>query len=509
MRIIQNKPLKNLTATLPTEPNQVRNIKKLDIDNLESEFPLFSYSVSADTFKNTPRVLLPYLKSNYRTIAKEAKMKQKQFLSNRVIKSKDGFQTINYDDRVKRDINEDINYKNSFIEYSYDNIENCTPMFITLTLSGEYHMESKKEINPLLQGLEGRELEEGMGYLHYKGYQKIKSFYRKLLKNRLFKTGKLDKTNRSCITALEPHKDWTAHEHQLHFINRSYFEDFISAVVRTVVSCSLGRTQIVVTEKDLNILKAKYTLKEKLVNRKVKGANKVFTEYHLNNTPIFFQLFEISNDNELKSVSNYLSSYVETKHLTFDDTQSKQHKKQVLDYDGFAYYLAHLKDIYEPKREYAKTHKKIRRINYTQQLISRTVYKRIMTNDFVEHLKEIGEYHEKNMYYFTTKMLQRNELKVYKFIEIFAYYDKVNKQTGEIKKAPKYEKHNVNYYNIEYKGYSELIDCKSYDIYVCDPDTNEMKLEHESKQIDLGKDDFIILEYKLKRNANKFELESV
>jgi len=470
-----------------------KNTKKSN----SSKTPLFSYSISTDIKKTSIIPALNEFKYTYKKVAIDKEKAKRNYLSNRIVKSSDRMSIIYYDERVKRDINEDINYKNSFIEYSYDSIKNCSPFFITLTLDGNYHLKSKGKINEELQGLEGRELNEAINFLHYKGYSKIRAFNPILRGNRVFRNNKLTTKNRASITALEPHKDWTPHEHQLHFIDNTYMLGFIKAVINTVLKLELGRTQIVATKRDLDIIKKHYKLKEKIVKDK---KNRYVKEYHLKNTPVFFQEFIIKDGNELKSVSNYLSSYVETKHIINDDKQDKKVKKEILEYHGYAYYLAYLKDMFEPKRVYGKYHKKVRRINYTQQLISRTVYKRIMTKNFVEHLKDIGEYETKNMYYKATTMLKQNELKIYKYQEVFA---------RRADNTPKFEKNNVNYYNFTYKGYDELVDCKSYDIYKIDPQTQKLILEHKSKQIDLSIDDFIIIEYKLERNANKYINESL
>jgi len=488
MSIIQKKPFKFVTTTEKT-----KNLPKL---GEKKAFPLFSYSVSTDIKKSPITSQLNQLKFKYKNITIDKEKAKRNYLSNRVVKSKDGINIIDYDERIKRDINEDINYKNSFIDYSYDSIKNCSPFFITLTLGGDYHLKTKGQNNKELQGLEGKELAKAISFLHYKGYSKIRAFSPTLRGNRIFRNNQLTTQNRASITALEPHKDWTPHEHQLHFIDNTYTLGFIKAVVNTVLKLGLGRTQIVATKRDLEEIKKHYNLKEK-VTKDYK--QRYIKEYHLENTPVFFQEFIIKDGNELKSVSNYLSSYVETKHVLDDNKQDKKAKKQILEYHGYAYYLAHLKDMYEPKKEYSKYHKKIRRINYTQQLISRSVYKRVMTKHFIQHLKDVNEYEPKNMYYKATTMLKRNELKIYKYQEVFARRED---------NSPKYEKNNVNYYNFTYKGYDELVDCKSYDIYKVDPQTKKFVLEHKSKQIDLAKDDFIIIEYKLERNANKYINES-
>lgn len=507
MKSIQNKSLNSPYTIQNDTLNTIllHHKKAIESPNIQKpSFPLFSYSLSADLINIDVINILKLIKNKAEAQFKASKQKQKSYLSNLLIKSKDGFKQINYDDMVKRSINEDINYKNSFIKYSYDCIDNCSPVFITLTLDAHYHLNVSGKRNPIFNGLTEDETKQTLQRLQYDGYSLIKKFSRTLFANKLFKTGKLDKLNRSYISALEPHEDWTPHEHHLHFINGSYILDFAENVIRTVSKLKLGRTQMVVTQKDLDILLDAYKVTIKYSRD---SKNKIVPQYHVNGSNVFFQKFEIKKGNELKSVSNYLSSYLETKHYSFEDTQDTNHKKQVVEYEGFAHYISELKDTFEPKREYGKKHRKIRRINYSQQLISRSVYKRIMTSTFIDYLKSINEYQETNMYYHVTNMLKSGDLTVFKYIETFATGENYNEAQDVYYEYLKYEKHNVNYYNIAYKDYSELIDCKSYDVYSVDPQTMISTLLHESKQIDLSKDNFVVIEYKLKRNGNNLVKE--
>lgn len=488
--IIQNttleKPLK--TRKTPLLLDETRILNNLDYTEQEAKNskPLFSYYISADNNDS--------LQDFYQDLANQARQNLKNYLSTKVIKSKDGIQLINYHDRVKRDKNEEINYKNSFLKLSYEVIPNSCPIFTTITLPSLYHVG---ESNPLINTIQDSEkLQDMKEFIHYKGYKKITDFNRRLYKNQVFKTGKLDKNNRSSITALEPHKDWTAHQHQLQFINADYFMNYIKTFVFTALDEQLGRTQIVVTKDKLELIKKEYELVIKVGKN---GTN----EYFIKDTYIFFQEFIISEDNEQKSVSNYLTSYIETKHIVEPnekDSRDEQNKKKknkstILNYDGWAYYIAHLKDKYE-HLDYGKKHKKIRRINYTQLLISRSVYKRVMNKNFIEYLASINELDTKNMYYSATKMMMNKKLKVYKYHEVF------DRSQG----YPKYEKHNVNYISITYKDYHDLIDCKCFDIYDV-TEHGQMNLIHKIDQIDLGKDDFIIKEYKLRKDGTKIEFD--
>lgn len=481
-----NKPYN--TTTLSKETKKVHNQKPIvhNLDYLQElanrSKPLFSYYVSADQYIT--------IKDYYIIKATEARQNVKSWQQTKVIKSKDGIHLIDYNARLLRDKNEEINYKNSFLEMSNETIENACPILVTITLPSLYHVGDK---NPMLHKIKDPEtLQDKIEFIHYKGYKKIVQFNRRLYKNKVFKKGKLDKNNRSSITALEPHKDWTPHQHQLQFINANHFVEYIKTFVHTALDEQLGRTQLVITKDKLEIVKNMYDLE-------IKFDKMGREEYFIKDTYIFFQEFQIKDGNELKSVSNYLTSYIETKHIVEplnndseeDKNKKKKNKKVVLEYDGWAYYLADLKDKYE-KNEYGKKHKKIRRINYTQLLISRAIYKRVMNKKFIEYLASINELDTKNMYYKATKMLQRNELKVYKYHEVFYRADDV----------VKYEKHNINYIGMLYKDYDDLIDCKSFDIIDFSQD-GQMKVIHESKQIDLGKDDFIIKQYKLVTDGTK------
>lgn len=443
--------------------------------------PLFSYYVSADQYIT--------IKDYYINKAQKARNNVKSWQETKIIKSKDGIHLIDYNARLLRNKNEEINYKNSFLEMSNETIKNATPVLVTITLPSLYHVGKR---NPLINTIKNPEiLQDKTEFIHYKGYKKITQFNRRLYKNKVFTKGKLDKNNRSSITALEPHKDWTPHQHQLQFLNADYFEEYIKTFVFTALDEQLGRTQIILTKDKLDIVKNMYQIEIKYEEN--------IKQYWIKDTPIFFQEFEIKDGNELKSVSNYLTSYIETKHIVEpldsdtkeDKSKKKKNKKKVLEYDGWAYYLADLKDKYE-SLQYGKKHKKIRRINYTQLLISRAIYKRVMNKKFIDYLDSINELDTKNMYYKATKMLQRNELKIYKYHEVFYRSETL----------VKYEKHNINYIGMLYKDYDDLIDCKSFDIIDFSQD-GQMKVIHESKQIDLGKDDFIIKQYRLKKDGTK------
>jgi hypothetical protein len=65
--------------------------------------------------------------------------------------------------------------------------------------------------------------------------------------------------------------------------------EYISTLVRTAVNCSLGRTQIVLTKKDLEIVESMYHFDKKLVERTVKGKNRLFVEYHVKGTNVFLK----------------------------------------------------------------------------------------------------------------------------------------------------------------------------------------------------------------------------
>lgn len=481
--IIQNPTLEKPLKT-PLLVNQTAIVHNLDYSKEKSKNskPLFSYYISADHYIT--------LKKYYIIQAEKARKNIESWQKTKIIKSKDGIHLIDYSARLLRNKNEEINYKNSFLEMSYEVIENATPILTTITLPSLYHISPN---NPLTNQIKDPELlQDKIEFIHYKGYKKITQFNRRLLKNKLFKKGKLDKNNRSSITALEPHKDWTPHQHQLQFINDDYFIEYIKTFVHTALDEQLGRTQLVITKDKLEIVKKMYDLEIRVDK---KGRN----EYFIKDTYIYFQEFIISDDNELKSVSNYLTSYIETKHIVEPlnkDTEEekdkkKKNKKVVLEYDGWAYYLADLKDKYEEK-PYGKKHKKVRRISYTQLLISREIYKRVMNKNFIEYLASINELNTKNMYYKATKMLMNNKLKIYKYHEVFY----------RLQGVPKYEKHNINYIGILYKDYDDLIDCKCFDIYDMTQE-GEMKLMHQAQQIDLAKDDFIIKEYKLIQDGTK------
>ena len=452
-----------------------------------SSLPLFSYYISADQRINH--------KKWYENYSNEMERARKNYSKNKYLISKDGVQTVNYNEMIKRKINEEINYKNSFVQYATEEIPNSCLIMETVTLNSQYH---EKGENTFLKIKDKIERQDRIEFMHYRGYKKLQDFNRVLYKNKIFNRGKLDKYNRASITALEPHKDWTPHLHKCTIINGTYFIEYIKTLVNTALNLELGRTQIVITNKYLNLIKEIYPLT-------VKNGKKGNKEYFIQDTNIFFQELVVHDNNEIKSIANYLTSYIETKYISdiedidssLDKKKKKNLKKVISIYDGWAYYMGHLKDKYE-KLEYGKKHKKIRRIAYTQLLVSRVVYKRLMNIEFTTYLKNIEKLQSKNMYYHITKLLKTEELKVYKYHEVF------DRSQG----FPKYEKHNINFLVIMYKEFYQLLDCKTYSIYEY-TDYGKTTLIHEAKQIDLSKDDFIIREYKLRKDGSKLEFDVV
>lgn len=493
--IIQNPTLK--TSYTPKETfntfNEIEHqYQEYLLNNgFDKSLPLFSYYISADQRINQSKWYQDYSKARAND--------RRNYAKNKYIISKDGVHTVNYDDMIKRKVNEEINYKKSFIQYATEQIPNSCILMETITLDSPYHVKGDNQFIKIKDKIERQDRIE---FIHYQGLKKIQEFNRTLHKNKVFNTGKLDKYNRASISALEPHEDWTPHLHKCTIINGSHFLEYIRTLTNTALNLQLGRTQIVITNKYLNIIKEIYPLT-------VRTGKKGHLEYFIKGTNIFFQELIVTDGNEIKSIANYLTSYLETKYIIEEEeTDTKEErkkkrkkKKQVSNYDGWAYYMGHLKDKYEPQ-EYGKKHQKIRRISYTQLLISRVVYKRLMNIDFTNYLQANEQLTKENMYYHITKMLQSKELKIYKYHEVF------DRSQG----FPKYEKHNINFLAIMYKDYYQLLDCKTYSIYeyvaFC-TGHGETKLIHEAKQIDLSKDDFIIREYKLRKDGSKIEFDVV
>lgn len=489
--IIQNTTLKTSYTPKDTFPsfNEIEHQYQEYMLNSSAplSLPLFSYYISADQRINHKKWYQDY--SNQMAKARE------NYSKNKYLISKDGVQVVNYNEMIKRKVNEEINYKNSFIQYATEEIQNSCILMETITLDSQYH---EKGDNKFLKVNDKIQRQDRLEFMHYQGLKKIQLFNRTFFKNKVFTKGKLDKYNRASITALEPHKDWTPHLHRCTIINGSYFTEYITTLVNTALNLQLGRTQIVVTNKFLNIAKELYLTVPRIGKKGV-------IEHFIKDTNIFFQELIVQDNNEIKSIANYLTSYLETKYIigeeendTKEEKKNKREKKKTIsNYDGWAYYMGHLKDKYEPL-EYGKKHQKIRRIAYTQLLVSRVVYKRLMNIDFTNYLKNNNKLESKNMYYHVTKLLKSKELKVYKYHEVF------DRSQG----FPKYEKHNINFIAIMYKEFYQLLDCKTYSIYEY-TDYGKTTLIHEAKQIDLSKDDFIIREYKLRKDGSKIEFDVV
>ncbi len=441
-------------------------------------FPLsFSYLLTTDKIiKPSTKEIINYHILNQRekftNLSLERFKSTKEYVGSIVLQSKESGQMrfLDYDTIMENRIKDDINYKNSYIKYAYEKIDNATPIFVTNTLKSEYHpFRRDGGINQLLLSAKtAKDKEKAFDYLVFKGYQKLEESRHDFYKQRLFREDKLHNEERASIIAYEPHKTFVPHVHKLEIINGNYIVDYIKFTIKNHEKHQLGRTEIAIFEKAFDLIKDDYklTFKDGL--------------YYLNNY-IYFKVLVQKSDTEIQSISNYMTNYIEQSHIISDNENDR--KKSTVVYNAFAYYIASLKDKFIPKED-GSNYKKIRRIRYSRLLISKFVYRSIMTKEFLDFLNSVGELHKQNMYYYVTKLVEDKKLKIFKYL-------KINSETGEI------EKDKVYYFRIKMLNFELLIDNMLDDVFRNVPFEGKLKKVSivTKKQINLLNENHYIEEY--------------
>jgi len=475
MNYTQNKLTFNINPTLINKSLDYK--KNKDVSGSSS----FSYSITPDKVKKTYKKqdtynYITHLKSSFSDVVMNKYINTNDYINNIFIKSNfDGkINQLDYKKVQEYKIKDDINYKNSYIKYAYENIENATPIFITNTLKSEYHPFFKKGtiLNPLLEN--SINIKCAYDRMIFDGYVKLEEARADFYKSRLFRKGSLTKDKRALILAIEPHETFVPHTHKLEIIEREYIKEYISKTVDNHKKHALGRTEIAIFKKDFNSIKLDYelTFKDDL--------------YYLDDY-IYFKVLEQKSDTEIQSISNYMTKYIEQSYII--DDKEKDKKKNSVTYSAFAYYIASLKDKYIPKERGAK-YKKIRRIRYARLLISRKIYQSIMTKELIEYLKKIEKYQKQNMYMHITKLLKSNELEIYK-------YYKIDADTGEILKDKVY------YYDVKIKDFRQRIDEMLNEVFKYKfINGRKTKINiRKYEQIDLTKQNHYIDKYNTKDDA--------
>jgi len=473
-----NCTLKKTLCKQKSPQNNKKVINSLfDVIETKSDALLFSYSISPDKSKiDVAKDYIFHLKSYFSDIVLDKYLNTNDYVNNIFIKSKNDNQIkqLDYKSVQEYKIKDDINYKNSYLKYAYETIENPSSIFTTHSLKSEYHPFSKKGtvLNPILEN--SVDLKEAFDRMVFDGYVRFEDANKAFYKGRLFKKGNLTKDKRSLILAIEPHKTFVPHTHKLEVIDRSFMKEYISKTIDNHRIFDFGRTEIAIFERDFNNVKDDYklTLKDGL--------------YFIDDY-IYFKVLEQRSDTEIQSISNYMTKYIEQSYI-IDDKENDKKKSSVV-YSAFAYYIASLKDKFIPKEDGSK-YKKIRRIRYARLLISKEVYRSIMTKELIEHLKSIEKYHKQNMYLHITKLLNSNEL------EIYRYY-KIDNESGEVYKDKVY------YYEVKIGEFYQKIDEMMNEVYkykYIGGQKKEVSL-YSNEQIDLNKQNHYIDKY----NTNDFK----
>jgi len=407
---------------------------------------LFSYSITPDKDIKLYKIedtynYISYLKSSFSDIVMNKYTNTNDYINNIFIKSKINNQInqLDYKKVQEYKIKDDINYKNSYVKYAYETIDNPASIFVTNTLDSNYHPFFKKGtiLNPILEN--SNDIKETFDKMVFDGYVKLEEAREDFYKSRLFRQGGLIKESRALILAIEPHKTFIPHTHKLEVINRDYMKEYVSKTIDNHIKHKLGRTEIAIFEKDFNNVKNDYEL--------------TFNDgLYFINKHIYFKVLEQKSDTEIQSISNYMTKYIEQSYII--DDKEKDKKKSPIIYSAFAYYIASLKDKYAPKKDGTK-YKKIRRIRYARLLISKKIYQSIMTKELIDYLKNIEKYHKQNMYLHITKLLNSKDL------EIYRYY-KIDNETGEI------FKNKVYYYEVKIGEFYQKIDEMLNEVYKYD-----------------------------------------
>jgi hypothetical protein len=328
-------------------------------------------------------------------------------------------------------------------------------------------------LNPSLYTDTPEEQEEAFDAMVFNAYKKLEESRNDFYKSRLFRDDRLTKNKRASIIAYEPHKTFTPHVHRLEIIEGNYIVDYIEQIVHNHQKHGLGRTEIAIFEKAFNEVKDLYTLRTTF--------DKKGNELLWLNERIYFKVLVQKSDTEIQSISNYMTSYIEDTHIIED--KDRDTKKSPVKYNAFAYYLASLKDKFIPNDD-GSPHRKVRRIRYAQLLISKKVYRAIMTKEFIGFLQSVGLAHKQNMYYHITKLLKAKKLRVFK------YHHSCN-ETGLI------DMDTVYYYKTVMEGFEQMIDTMQKKVYRVKERAGKLEqiLISTKTQIHLDYDDHLIREY--------------
>lgn len=477
--------------------------------NAHKEALSFSYSLNADffqsTFEQTINSHISSMKDDYQNHYLSRENDLRKFLNSIVLRDlkTNRISMMNYEETKQGKVRDDINYKNSFIQFAYDDIENATPIFQTVTVGSSHHPFKYFDKNFVLNNnflndfekdsFESKqEMKDYFDKKVFESYKLLNEFERNFYKQKLFRAGALTSDNRARILAYEPHKNsLVAHLHKLEVINNSHLFEYIRTFKNQHLKYALGRSEISIFERSFDEIKTRLKLKK--IN---KTDYKIVDSEHRENEYIYIRVLKDRSKNEVRSISNYLTNYLETNTVLLDsstkDNREKNKKKSSIAYHGWAYYVADLKDKFIPKDD--GNYRKIRRIRYSRKLLSKQVYRDIFNQEFKAELEKNGDYQKHNMYAKMTQLLKDETLKIYRI-----YRKEFNYDIDELEVM----NDKVMYYKLEYRDRELLIDnvkTMAYryterDIFKKLEDLEKLKVLTQINQIDLETDDWVFDRY--------------
>lgn len=505
---------------------------------------LFSYVISADkriplskdqkiVFRNTLKMIIKNKKQLHSSSYLQKIEKSNDFVSSLYVINKNTDSKLRLDPEIiqQNKIKEDINYKNSFLEKSFEKTVNPTIVLSTATNGSKFHplkgydpKNNSGELNEtffegLLEYLNSIELsnkikdiqrvtnehnqvftnydllEMYVDKVNYDGYMQLENFQRNFYKQNLFKEklGGLTDDKRSRILAFEPHKDFHSHLHNLEIFDKEYLFNYIKTFVTQHHKYKLGRSEIAIFENDFKDIKVQ--LQKKYGLKKVKNGFKLYKTEHTKGEFVYIRLLEDQKNDKRKSIANYLTNYIETNQVILNDNERKNNlKKNSVIYNAYALYIAELKDKFQPNKD-TTPHKKIRRIRFSNNLVARDIYRGIMKERLIKLLQNKGDYQKHNMYKVVTDLIRSEELKVFR---MYSNIENVDLSTGEITQDP--NKDFVARYLVEYKGDRMVLDNMENITYRSNGKGKKATKITKNEQISIGYESFHIQRYMFEDN---------
>jgi hypothetical protein len=233
----------------------------------------------------------------------------------------------NYLQKIGLNYNEEWTNRNTYLKFTYklDYLnslmlrQNKTPIFLTITLPGEYHPKSKKynKDNTI-----------------EKGYKKLQEIFRYIYRN--FKVDRQYKKLKF-VRVIEPHKSYIPHLHGIVWVDTDLITNFLKHFSIVVIKYELQQTDIKVLDTaDYAVVYLLKYIKKSLEDITVLGWKyahniRVFSMSNLN-LPLKFKVFDVA-----------------TSFVAFNSKLKEQHKKnyieQILDKISIDLTITNLEDF--------------------------------------------------------------------------------------------------------------------------------------------------------------------